>query len=177
MTSRSVVHLSEDQLTEMVAGSAASPGCQEHLAACASCRARMEQEMLGFQAAVRGFNGASLAWSAARPVQSLRRGATARPSGLLFAPAALTLAAGSLLLASASLWQGHRVNPAGGPVSEISAALPSGADYDGEIAQDNVLMRSVDVALSSNDPSPLAEYKLSETSGQGSPPQELSRSR
>jgi hypothetical protein len=74
-----------------------------------------------------------------------------------FAPAGLAFAAMILLVMGLPVWNYHS-RPA-----KSYGATPAITQQDSaeQIAQDNELLRSVDMALSSNEESPIGEYYLS----------------
>jgi hypothetical protein len=153
-----LVHLSDEQFAELALGGAAPEACAVHLAGCERCRAELDR----FGASVALFNTASLGWSEARPGKSLREEAGRRGSwaawGVGWVPVGLALAAAALLMVGVPAWRdGHRIAP------EHVAVMEAAPDESAaEIARDNALLRSVDMALSANEPSPVEEYGLAE---------------
>jgi hypothetical protein len=160
MTIEQTTHLSEEAMNDVLVG-VESPATSAHLAVCPVCRARLNE----FQANMRLFNQATLAWSETRSA-TMARPERKRIRWTEFAPGAWVTAAAILLLVAIPVWQ-HRT-PAtkyAAPTTMASTTSIAGneaEDTETQITADNELMRSVDVALSSNDESPIAEYYLSE---------------
>ncbi len=137
-------HITEDQLTEMVIEGQMPAACRAHLQECVACSERLSGELELFGSSMDAFNASTMAWSRSRPapVQHVRRAsASAR---LWFAPAALTFAAAAVALITVPVWHTH--TPDAAPI----AAVASG-DNAAQIAQDNALMQSVNVALNANE--------------------------
>lgn len=151
-------HLTEDQITDLLIEGVPAASCQAHLAVCAGCRERVEQDLLTFGSTIEDFNHVTLAWSDQRPLAARAEKAPSHwslvPTGLAFA--AVALAAGI------PVWNQHNRVPTPAP----AIALPTnsadnstaGPDRASQIAADNALMQSVNLALAANEPSPLAEY-------------------
>jgi hypothetical protein len=154
MSSVSTGHLTDDQFAECAAmePSAAS---EAHLLECAQCR----QELIGFTASIDEFSRAAFGWSEAQPSVSLRAAARPRASDW-YAPAGWALAAG-LVLAACVPFALHRDRHPNAPAETALSDAPD--DSDAQIAEDNRLMQSVNMAIGSNDPSMLREYGLQTT--------------
>jgi hypothetical protein len=153
MNTSATAHLTGDQLSDMLIDSASSPECQAHLAHCEQCR----RELGIFSASVGDFSSVALGWSEARPAISLRAQAASDRRRAELPPLAWALAAVALLVAGVPIWNhGHDVSPKAG-----QSAASAAADSPAEIAQDNDLMKSVNLELADNDLSPLSEYRLS----------------
>ena len=153
MTTELLNHLTEEALDDALIGLGSSES-EAHLAACAACRARVEE----FRSNIEAFNQTTLAWSEARPVTSLQ-GAT-RPAHLpMFALVGWALAAVVLLVLGVSVWNHDQRTASHAGVAFV--ALPE--DSEAQIAQDDQLLRQVDVALSAGEVSPIEEYHLSES--------------
>jgi predicted anti-sigma-YlaC factor YlaD len=153
MSSTSTGHLTDDQFTECVAltPSAAS---EAHLLECAHCR----QELIGFTTSMEDFSRAAFAWSEAQPAVSLR--AAARPRGAghsRYAPAGWAVAA-ALVLAVGVPFVLHHDRQTN--VTPGVALVDAPDDSEAQIAEDNQLMRSVNMAIGVNDPSLMREYGL-----------------
>ncbi len=157
MTRNEQAHLSEEAMDDLLIG-LGSAESRAHLALCAECGSRVKE----FHAGVEAFNQASLAWSEARPYA--RRQAAPRQAvppwsahwgGVWQWSGAL--AAMLLLAIGISIWSHH-------PSSQNQAALPTPAQADSEaqIAQDNDLLRSVNVALQEGEEPPVNAYNLME---------------
>ena len=155
MTSPSGLHLTEEQLTEIVVDGFASGPCREHLASCVPCRERVESEMLAFGASVDAFNRVSLAWSTAQPRRvRTTNSASHHPRRLTFATTALAIAAVTVAIVVPGFYR--EFHP---PVHTHDLAATA-EDTPAQIADDNALMVSVNVVLASSDPLPLNQYKL-----------------
>jgi hypothetical protein len=155
MTPGSSVHLSEEALNDVLIG-LASPDANAHVAFCELCRRQVEQ----FRDDMRLFDETSLAWSKSKAANKIR---VLPPWGLrqaILAPVGWAMAAAVLvMLAIPSLIQ-HRSDQHG-PVATTGTEY---GDSAAQIAQDNELLRSVDIALNPNEDSTLHEYGLSQRS-------------
>ena len=145
-------HLTNDQFTEMLMTGITAPVCENHLAGCALCR----EELAVFSDSVGLFTTTSLAWSESKPAQSLRMTASRQVRKAAYAPLRWALAAAVVVGVAVPVWN-YEQRPAANPVT--TAALASD-DSPAEIAQDNALLQSVNVALNSDEGSPLPEYHL-----------------
>jgi hypothetical protein len=153
MTIELSAHLSEEAMNDVLIG-LGSPESNAHLAACPACRNQMQE----FQSDMRLFNQTSLAWSETRSA-TMPLPAPAQKSRIgIFAPVGLALAA-ALLVAIGLLAWNH--NPRS-TQNFAAAPTPSQQDYEGQIAADNELMRSVDMALNAGEESPISEYRIVE---------------
>lgn len=156
-------HLSEEAINDVLIG-LGTPQSDAHLAACSACSSRMRE----FHTEMAVFNQTTLAWSEARsgkslhiaPGSKLRRVASSR---LIWA-----LAATLLLAVGLPIWN-HSHNQS--LPSSASAPVTAAADVETQIAQDNDLLRAVNVALNESEESPVSEYHLLE------PPHSRSRTR
>lgn len=154
MTAEASAHLSEEALNDVLIG-LSSPESDAHIAVCAVCRGQLEE----FRSEMRMFNQASLASSEARPTMIPRASAKATGRRAMFVPAGWVLAAAVLLIIGVPAWWNydHRFSPNRGP-----APASATEDSEAQIAQDNDLLRSVNIALNTNEVSPISEYHLSE---------------
>ena len=82
-------------------------------------------------------------------------------------PALVTFAVAEMAMVLSPVWTAHFH-------AAEATAVASASDSPAEIAQDNALMQSVNLALGANEPSPLDEFNLS--AGAGSPAAALSAS-
>jgi hypothetical protein len=138
-------HLTDDQLAEHLAGDA-SKATEEHLSACAACRA----ESTRMRAALRVFNQASMEWTEHRP-RVHRPAPTWRPAAVWAAVCVVVLAV--VLLAGLM----HRP-------SQLRIAASPGADSNtAELQQDNELLSAIDKELDSTDLSPQKMYAVSDS--------------
>jgi anti-sigma factor RsiW len=155
-------HLTDDQFADLFMGETAAPQVQAHLASCEQCRA----EMAGFTRSVDTFSIAAMGWSEAQPTfspRSVTLGSLklATTSRRLFVQAGWVMAGVIVLSVSAPvIW--HREHAA----VAIHNAVPAANDDSAQqIAQDNDLMQSVNMALQADDPSPLREYRIPDVTG------------
>jgi hypothetical protein len=146
-----VTHLSEEAINDVLIGMA-SPESETHLAVCPECRGQVQEFRFGMQI----FDQASLAWSEARHASALRIKAEPKPRRIAAASSLWTLAAMVLLAIGVPVWSHYHDSPR----NPAPASAP--ADSEAQIAQDNELMHSVDIALSEDDESPIRAYHLSE---------------
>jgi len=157
MTTELSAHLSEEALDDVLIG-LSTPESDAHLAVCNACRSRVE----GFQSGLQAFNQASLAWSEARPMTtttiSLQAAAKSKARRAMFAPLGWAMAATVILMIGIPIWTRDHPTPS---IHEAAAAATA-VDSEAQIAQDNELLKSVDMALSTNDESLLSEYHLSD---------------
>lgn len=163
-------HLTEEQFTECLLESETPAECREHLALCEQCH----EELAVIQSSVGSFNSASLAWTESRPTPSLRAAAGFTRAATMLVPAGWALAAASLLVVGLPAL--HR-QPAPARAYTQVASTPAAEDSDAEIAQDNHLLESVDLALAQVDRSPLSDYNLTEAGSPRPSSQPLSRTR
>jgi predicted anti-sigma-YlaC factor YlaD len=150
-------HLTDDQFTECVimAPSAAS---EAHLRDCAQCR----QELVRFTTSMSDFGMAALAWSESQPQVSLRGVATPRhPHPLLVHARWAVVAALVLIIGVPVVLHGDHEAKVVPGTTAVATEVPD--DSDAQIAQDNQLMRSVDVAIGMSEPSPFRQYGLQES--------------
>ena len=149
MTPAQSAHLSEESINDLLIG-LGSPESEAHLAACSECRRQVQE----FHADVKAFNQTTLAWSEARPAGDLREGLGARAWRAMVSPPGWAFAA-VLLLALGYTVGNHFNSPSSS--GNASVAAPTPADTDAQIAQDNELLRSVNVALNETEESPISE--------------------
>jgi predicted anti-sigma-YlaC factor YlaD len=146
-------HLTDEQFAECVAECAVvapSPESEAHLRECSACR----EELARFAASMEDFGRAAFAWSETQPAVSLR--AEARPSvgRAWMAPAGWAVAAAMLLAAGLPMVIHHDGQPA------ETAVVDGPDDSDAQIAEDNQLMQSVNMAIGVNDSPELRGYGL-----------------
>jgi predicted anti-sigma-YlaC factor YlaD len=141
-------HLTDDQFTECLIDNAPSGAAEAHLAACPQCRAELSR----FLVSVDDFSSAALAWSYAQPAVSPRAiAAAARPAFLT--PARWAIAAALLIVLGVPLVRHHNDDA-------VSTAAATAEDTEAQIAQDNRLLQSVNVAIAVDDSAPLRQYQL-----------------
>jgi hypothetical protein len=153
MTTQLSNHLTEEALDDALIG-LGSAESEAHLAVCPACRARVEE----FRSDMKVFNDTTLAWSEARPVPSLQGAARPKAHLPVFAPVGWALAAVVLLLLCVSVWN-HDQRSAS---HEGFASVATPEDSETQIAQDNEMLRQVDVALNTGEASPISEYHLAD---------------
>jgi AcrR family transcriptional regulator len=153
MTPEISTHLSEEAMSDVLIG-LASPESEAHLNACLICRGQLQ----AFRSTMQSFNQASLAWCQTRPSVALRAPVRSRLRPLVFAPATWALAAALLLVAGIPAWI-HHVHSSSHSVS-APASVPENSEA--QIAQDNDLLQSVNVALNESDVPPISKYYLSD---------------
>ncbi len=146
-------HLTNEQFSEIVLAGAPDAASQLHLAECALCSAEMEK----FAASVDLFSTVALEWSETRPQPAARPARRAMPARWAVAPLGWALAAAVVISVGVPAWRAEHRAPVAGAVA-ADAAVDSPAD----IAQDNALLEQVNVALNTNEDSPLPEYRLAQ---------------
>lgn len=150
MTREQTAHLSEEAINDLLIG-LGSAESRAHLATCPVCSGRVKE----FQSGVDAFNLASLAWSEARPYAGRQAAARWSVRRVAASPWSWALAAALLVVIGIPTWN-H--NPFFKNNATVSA--PRQGDSEAQIAQDNDLLRSVNVALAESEQSPINEYNL-----------------
>lgn len=154
MTPTSATHLSDEAFDDVLIDMG-SPESEAHLAVCQDCRRRV----IAFRSDVALFNSASMAWTENQPAllsPAVRK--TAHRIRLAFVSWA-GIAAVLAVMAIAIL----RHHGPAAPPSQPTANLSQPADTEAQIAQDNQLLQVVNAAISPDEESPIAEYKLFQT--------------
>jgi predicted anti-sigma-YlaC factor YlaD len=152
MTTELSTHLSEEALDDVLIG-LGTPESEAHLAVCGVCRGQLEE----FHSKLQMFSQASLAWSEARPAKSFHTVTRLKHRHAMNASLGWALAATIFLLIGVPVWNHRHDSLPNFDLSTASAREDSAA----QIAQDNDLLRSVNMALSATEASPLSEYNLS----------------
>jgi hypothetical protein len=152
MTPEQSAHLSEEAINDVLIG-LGSPESKAHLAVCSICSKGAKE----FHSEVNAFNRAALAWSEAKPQAKLDAVAKPRVHRIAASPLSLALVAALLLAVGFPVW--HHVHPA---ANHASVPPPAQQDSEAQIAQDNDLLQTVNVALNQGEESPVAVYHLSE---------------
>lgn len=142
-------HLTDLEFSNYLIEKSLSAAREAHVASCMQC----QQELMAFGSSVSNFAAASQAFSDSLPVHSVRRATQQSFWRLAFAPAAWAAAAALVIAGSLPAW--HLIHPA--------KSVATVYDSASQIASDNELMRSVDVALVANDTSPLDEFHITAT--------------
>ena len=155
MNKEKEVHLTNEQFATLMLGDALDIEGQKHIGHCAACKTEASK----FAASVNLFATSSLDWSD----NTTQRGSLAliyskQRRQRIFLPMALALAMLLLMVGGIPLWQEHKEALTG----KVTVSQPSQGDTPSQVAEDNQLMQSVNVVLSSNQGSPLAEYRLAE---------------
>lgn len=153
MTPNDSVHLSEEELNDILIGLGSSES-EAHLNGCRECRARVRE----FQSELELFNSASMAWSesrAVKPIQPTSREGLVHPRLALLSWAAT---AAVVLVMAVAIWHhGHSA-----PADHAAAMQSQPSDSEAQIAEDNQLLQEVNAAISPDEESLIEQYKLSE---------------
>jgi hypothetical protein len=158
MTQEQPAHLTEEAINDVLIG-LASPQSKAHLAACSDC----SNQIKGFHLGMKAFNQTTLAWSEARPNETARPVLDARPRRVATSPFAWALAAVLMVAIGIPVWNhNHQSASSTASIQEMNQSSSATSDTEAQIAQDNELLRSVDVALNENEESPISEYHLLE---------------
>ena len=142
-------HLTDEQFAECLTATAPVPAIQAHLAQCDQCRT----ELGVFLSSMDDFSAAALDWSKSQLALN-PRAKLARPQQPMVAPLRWALAAALIAAVGVPVAMHHE------RVVNVAVAEAPAEDSPAQIAQDNNLLRSVDVALGESDPSPYREYGL-----------------
>ncbi len=154
MTTANDHHLSDEQFSALLTGDRLDQAGQRHVAECARCRAEVEQ----FTSSVDLFSSASAAWAESRPAApSLVPVSRSRERRALYMPVGWAVAAAMLVTLGLPEWNRRHASVGDTEVATTASTSDSAA----QVAADNQLLQSVNVALSSNEDSPLPEYRLS----------------
>jgi hypothetical protein len=154
MTREPTAHLSEEAIHDVLIG-LGSADADAHLAVCGLCRGQLE----AFHSDLQVFNDTALAWCKAQPAKCLCVPPKWQVRQAIFAPVGWALAAAVLAMIGMSNWIHDR-----SPLNSTSMVASTPEESEAQIAQDNDLLRSVNLALSANEESPLSEYHLPESS-------------
>jgi hypothetical protein len=152
MTPEQSAHLSEEAINDCLIG-LGSPQSEAHLAVCVGCSSRVKE----FQTDMAAFNQTTLAWSESRPRTNLHSAPAPRTGRIAVLPLGWALAAALLVVIGFPVWNHYR-----SAVHTAPAAGSASVDSEAQIAQDNDLLQSVNVALNEDEESPVAVYHLSE---------------
>jgi hypothetical protein len=162
MNENHFTHLSDEQFSDCALGMEPVGDAAAHLSACSECT----EELARFGASMTEFSAAALGWSESRSPMSLRQlGLKASSPHPRFAIASWALAAGFLLAVGVSTVT-HREHRGAADGGSAAVASPVGEVADcseAEIAQDNKLLQDVNMAIGSGEPSPVSQYRLSQT--------------
>lgn len=151
MTPASATHLSDVAFDDVLIGMG-SPESEAHLAVCPDCRRRV----IAFRSDMALFNSASMAWTENQPALSRP---TARKTAHRIRLAFVSWAGMAAVLAVMAIAVLRHHGPAA-PPTQATANLSHPADTEAQIAQDNQLLEAVNAAISPDEESPIAEYKL-----------------
>jgi hypothetical protein len=133
-------HLTDKQFSGYLAGQS-SEASDDHLVACAACRAEIDR----MRASLRAFNQASLEWAEHLPCVH-RPAPTWRPAGVVASLLTVILLVGLL----------HRPQ-------QVRIAASAGGDNTAELKQDNELLSAIDKELDSTQLSPTKMYGITES--------------
>ena len=150
----SEVHLTDEQFSSLLLSEELDLGARAHLGHCLQC----QQEVEAFGDSVNLVGKTTLAWIEAKsPRRSLLPLLRTRQRRLVYFPAAFALAT-ILLILVGMLTRRHE----GSERSEPSVAQTAAGDSPAQVAEDNHLLESVNLVLSSNQGSPLPESRFAE---------------
>jgi len=158
------MHLADDQLEEILIG-CASPETIAHLHDCTDCAGQLAE----FRSSVADFNYASSAWSQAKSNALTRDLHRHRPAFRITAGAAWSCASVVVLAGAAALGLGLRQHSEQITASNAQQRWTQ-ADADAsqavsqrEIASDDAMLRQIDSALDTAEPSPEELYGIADT--------------
>jgi hypothetical protein len=155
MSSIRLGHLTDEQFAEC-AIVALSPESEAHLRECPQCR----EELTRFSASMDDFSRAAFAWSETQPVVSLRAVTQPQAGRGWLVPATWAVAAALVVAVGVPMVIHHDRQPSA-PANAADVAGSDGSDdSEAQIAEDNQLMRSVNMAIGVNDSSALRGYGL-----------------
>ena len=152
-------HLTEDELEEVLLGLDCAES-EVHLAECAVCRGKVDE----FRDSLDLFNHASLAWSEAKSNSLNRDLAEHRTPFRMSVRTVWTCASVLVVVLAGAIGLGERrhternagANPGTTLQAETTVEQPS--DAASEIASDNAMMRQIDAAINTPEPSPSQLY-------------------
>jgi hypothetical protein len=153
MTREPANHLSEEALNDVLIG-LGSREAEDHLAECASCSAKVQ----GFQAGVDAFNESSLAWSEARSRSMAGIDVRQRQRRIQYAAMGWAAAAILLLAVAIPVWRSGSYFG----IRNNTVQIVPPEDSQGQIEEDNELLKAVNVAINENDVSLTNEKQLLE---------------
>lgn len=149
-------HITEHDFAELMMGASVSPEVQDHVANCDTCR----EELTAFSGAVGDFSSASLRWIEKRPAASLRQAERDRARRTRQLRYGWAVSVATAVLVAVPLWT-HLRPDSPATRDRVVALQPKTAEAtEAQIARDNELMKSVDVALSDTDASPLRQFGI-----------------
>ena len=143
-------HLTDEQFADCLTALTVEPGIQAHVAQCDACRL----ELGVFLASMEDFSSGALAWSRA---QAAPRALPVDATHALAPPLRWALACAAMLAVAAPVALHYEPSAASAKMRMSAAEI---GDSPAQIAQDNRLLESVDLALDEADPSPWQEYHL-----------------
>jgi hypothetical protein len=147
-------HLSDEAFDDVLIGTG-SQESEAHLAVCEDCRRRV----IAFRSDVALFNSASMAWTESRSAL-LRPSARKTAHRIRVAFVSWAGIAAVLAVMAVAILRHHGT---AAPANQVAASLSQKTDTEAQIAQDNQLLQAVNAAISPDEESPIAEYKLFET--------------
>ena len=156
-------HLTDEQFADSFLGGVMAEEVQAHIEVCEECR----QELKKFAQSLDTFSAVAMAWSEAQPTFG-PRSLTIGPMKVVTSTRQLGMSAGWVLagvmvlaVSLPAIWNREH------EVVAVRQAKPSpfSDDSSQQIARDNDLMQSVDIALQADDPSPFNEYHMDDLTG------------
>lgn len=146
-------HLNDSRFTECMLGGELPADIAAHLAGCEACREELER----FRGAVGELSAAALVWSEARRPETL---SAARGQQTVLTPRFAVAAWGAAVCALLAVGVTPLLHHERAPERPAATAGLEAEDTEAQIAQDNKLMRAVDMELAEGEPSPYREYRL-----------------
>jgi hypothetical protein len=154
MTNESSIHLTEEELNDLLIGESASASAS-HLAACPSCRAKVEE----FQSGLEAFNQTALSWCEMRSVTLPVPQVPAKPRHWPLATMGWAAAGLLLIMMAPIVRQTNWFHPNHG--APVITAHEGEGDTEAQIAQDNELLKAVNAAINPSEEPQLDEFGLS----------------
>lgn len=151
MTDHQSAHLSPEALDDLLIG-LGTPESQAHLVSCPDCDRRVSE----FHVAMGDFNRASLGWAEARPRLGQQAASRLRALRIAASPWSWVLAVAVLFAVVLPIFLHRSLT-----FNNTAVSTSEQGDSDAQIAQDNDLLRSVNVVLNEGEESPIAVYHLS----------------
>lgn len=171
-----VLHLSEDDLDEVLLG-IASPQSSAHLAACDLCTERFQTFQTELKAQMTAFNQASMAWSEARSNTISRDLASHKSTPRLTLPAIWSATAAMVLAVTLALHVSldHRSAALEASNSTASQTISASADAihpehdQHELASDNAMLAAIDSEMGTPQPAQFGLYQTTKASVETAP--------
>lgn len=151
MTPASMNHLTQEALDDVLIGLGTAEA-HAHLAVCSQCRAQVET----FRGDIGLFNSASMAWSLSRGQVPVRERRVTRVPATIVGWA---LSGAAMVAMVFGIW--HHRTPAYS--NQGTSTLSQPVDSEAQIVTDNQLLQAVNAAISTDEASPIEEYKILES--------------